>query len=99
MEPEEQGQRQGKSRVQRAALALILWLSGPPPIGGVSAAGRAAGGARASGFAPVLLAIWLVGARGGRQGAAERGLRRDALAWARQLRSRLGAQFSVRRVI
>lgn len=83
---------EGKSRVQRAALALVVWIS-------AHAAGRAAGGARASGFAPVLLAVRRVGARGGRQGAAERGLRRDALAWARQLRSRLRAQFSVRRVI
>lgn len=52
---------------------LVGWTSAHPRV---RAAGRAPGGARASGFAPGLLAVRRAGARGGRQGAAERGLRR-----------------------
>lgn len=84
----------------------LRWFSSHPLVGWTSAharvraAGWAPGGTRASGFGAGSARGQACGARGGRQGAAERELRRlDALAWARQLRSGLQAPFSVRRVI
>jgi hypothetical protein len=99
LEPGETRSKEGESRVQQAGSALILWLADLRPSEG--SCGRSGTRGRPHvGFRAASARGQAGGARGGRQGAAERGLRRrDARAWARQLRSGLGAPFSVRRVI